>query len=120
MPQVLPDFCPQALANLGWGLAAAGAFPPALVPAWRAAAGAAAPRFGPRELSQLHQVELALRLGQAGAELAGGEPGGAAGKASPALRQQQQQQAQSTPPQPTQQVQPPPPLQLQQPQQPSR
>lgn len=118
---MLPDFCPQALANLGWGLAAAGAFPPALVPAWRSAAGAAAPRFGPRELSQLHQVELALRLGQAGAELAGGELAGAAGEASPALRQQQQQQqAQSSPPQPTQQVQSQPPLQRQQPQQPSR
>lgn len=60
--QVLPEFTPQGLANLGWALAVAAVYPTSLFHAWRAAVGACLPRFGPLELNQLHQTEVALRL----------------------------------------------------------
>lgn len=40
----------------------AAVYPPQLVRRWRTLAGAAAARFGPPELHQLHLVEVALRL----------------------------------------------------------
>ena len=77
----LSSLTPQGLANLGWGLAVGGHYPPPLIRAWRAAVGARAGDYSMQELGQLHLAEAALRLeaphmGEGWGGWGGGEAGG--------------------------------------------